>query len=313
MRLVRVQTPAGKGEEVARLATEVGILQASVFDVEVYKQGGERETKQVVDTNTSTPAAKAFIDALVSAPFFDPNHYSIDVRQPRSIVSRELPRSLTRPIVIPETDIFEELWQFSHVTMSFVGRFLIGAVLLSYGMMEENLLLMVAGLLFLPLLPLLLSVSFGALTRRWTLAGQGALAFLVAVALIVAGGALVGWAVGPPLRYDRFSSILTAAVLSSVVGVAAGLATADDVGRRELIGLAATAQVALIPAWLGISLAIGFKEIEVLSDPPARRLLTFAVIVAAIILTSLLTYALLGMRGRGLRKYTEGAVTRPPQ
>lgn len=303
MRLVRVKTPEGKGAEVARLAVESGVPQASVFQVEVYGQGGKREVKDLVDVGTSTPAAKAFIDALVAAPFFDVGEYSIDVRQPRTVVSKEGQREVTRPIVIPETDVLEELWQFSHVTRSFVGRMFIGALLLSYGMMKDNLLLMIAGLLFLPLLPLLLSIGFGALTRQWRLAGQGAFALVVATALIVAGGAVVGYVTGPPLYYNRFSTMLTAAVISAAVGVAAGLATADDVGRRELIGLAATAQVALIPAWLGISLVIGFDPIEVVTQSPAGRMLTFLVIVATIIVTSLVTYAALGMRGRGLGRF----------
>ena len=39
--------------------------------------------------------------------------------------------------------------------------------------------------------------------------------------------------------------------LPTAVGIAAGLATVDDVGRREMIGLAATAQIA-IPSRLGL-------------------------------------------------------------
>lgn len=300
MRLVKVSAPAGKGGEVARLAVEVGIPQASLYQVEIYGKDGKRETKDVVDVNTSTPAAKAFIDALMVAPFFDVEHYSIDVRQPRTVVSKEGPRELTRPVVIPEIDVFEDLWQFSHVTSSFVGRMFIGALLLAYGMMKDNLLLMIAGLFFLPLLPLLLSMGFGLLTRQWRLAGQGGFALAVATALIVAGGAVVGYLTGPPLYYNSFSPMSTAALISAAVGVAAGFATSDDVGRRELIGLAATAQVALIPAWLGISLVIGFDPIEAVSSSPARRLLTFPVIVATIIVSSLVTYAALGMRGRGL-------------
>jgi hypothetical protein len=132
--------------------------------------------------------------------------------------------------------------------------------------------------------------------------GQGLFAFSVAAALIVAGGAIVAAVVGPPLRFHSFSGLATAAVLSTLVGVAAALADLDDVGRREMIGLAATAQVALIPAWLGISLVIGFSQ-AVDPTPPPQRLLTFAVIVAAVIAASFVTYALLGVRGRGLGKF----------
>lgn len=306
MRLVRVKAPEGQANDVARIAHEAGVPSVSISQVRNLSSDGSAETKDVIDVDTATPKAKAFVESLMSAPFFDAEKYSISIRQPRSIVSQEGVRALTWPVVAPSPDIFEELWQFSQVTLSFVGRMLVGAALLSYGMLEQNLLLMVAGLLFLPLLPTLLAVSFGALAREWRLVGQGLFAFAVATVLIVAGGAIVAAIVGPPLRFHTFSGMLTAAVISSLVGVAAALADADDVGRREMIGLAATAQVALIPAWLGISLVIGFSQ-AVDPTPPTRRLLTFAVIVAAIVVASAATYALLGLRGRGLGKFAARA------
>jgi len=45
--------------------------------------------------------------------------------------------------------------------------------------------------------------------------------------------------------------------MSLALGVAAGLATSDDVGRRELFGLAAATQVAILPVWFGIALGTG--------------------------------------------------------
>lgn len=303
MRLVRVKTPEGKGAEVAQLALELGISEASVFQMQVYGQNGRREINDAVDISSSTPKAKTFIDAVMSAPFFDPEHYSIMVRQPRAIVSKESPKRVTRPVVIPTSDIYEELWQFSHVTSSFVGRMFIGALLLSYGMMKFNLLLMVAGLMFLPLLPLMLAMGFGLWTREWRLVGQGLFALLVGTALTIGGGAAVAAMTGPPLRFQEFSSMLTAFLISTSVGVAAGLATGDDAGRRELIGLAATAQVALIPAWVGISLVIGFPQMD--SSSPAQRMLTFAVNVGAITITSLITYAILRMKGNPLWRFSK--------
>ena len=305
MRLVKVSTPEGKGVDVVRLAHAAGIPSATVRQEQVHSQEGKVETRDAVDVQTSTPTAKAFIDAVMEAPFFDRSEYSIDVRQPRTVVSKEDPKRLTRPIVIPEPDVFEDLWQFSHVTVSFIGRMLIGGLLVSYGMMKDNLLLIIAGLLFLPLLPLMLAISFGLLTGQRRLAGQGAFALAVAVLLIVAGGAIVALITGPPLLFDKFSTMITAVLISTAVGVGAGFATADDVGRRELIGLAATAQVALIPAWLGISLVLGFDPAGALEETPATRLLTFLVIVATIIAASLITYAALGMHGRALRRFGE--------
>jgi hypothetical protein len=44
--------------------------------------------------------------------------------------------------------------------------------LLAYGLVESKLLFMIAGLLFIPLSPLMLSIGFGLWTKQWRLARQ---------------------------------------------------------------------------------------------------------------------------------------------
>ncbi|MBX6342452.1 MAG: hypothetical protein IRY97_08340, partial [Thermomicrobiaceae bacterium] len=83
------------------------------------------------------------------------------------------------------------------------------------------------------------------------------------------------------------------------------LATADDVGRRDLIALAAAAQYAIIPTWLGLSLVLGFP------DPATTltRLATFGLNVVTILAIGAVTYVLLDMRGDDVRRFareTEG-------
>lgn len=118
MRLVKVQAPEGQGAAVVQVAFDVGISHVSVRQEQVHRPDQRPETKDVVDVEVATPIAKAFIDAVMTAPFFDPTAYSLNVRQPRSIVSREHPAQLTWPLVEPTVDLCEELWQFSHVTFS---------------------------------------------------------------------------------------------------------------------------------------------------------------------------------------------------
>jgi hypothetical protein len=305
VRLVRVKAPEGKGEDVARLAFEAGLEQVTIHQQRTLKSDGSQETKDVVDVETATPTAKVFVDAVMSAPFFDAREYSMTVRQPRSVVSREGPRKLTWPLVEPTVDIFEELWQFSHVTYGFIGRVLIAALLLAYGMIEDKLLIMLAGLLFLPLLPLLLAMGFGLWTRQWRLAGQGLFAFIVAVVLLVVGGALVASVIDPPMRYNEHNTFLVGFLISVGVGIAAGLATADDVGRREMIGLAATAQIAILPVWFGVSFVFGFPSLD--TATPGRRALSFLVNVATIVAAAFATYALLRMRGGALGRFSESS------
>jgi hypothetical protein len=305
MRLVKVNTPEGRGADVAHLALDVGIAQASVHQQHTYGQAGRVEVKDTVEVEASTPLARAFVDSLMSADFYDPKEYSLSVRQPRSIASKISDRKVTWPVLAPTVDILEELWQFSHVTYSFVLRVAFASLLVAYGMIEDKLLVMIAGLLFLPLLPVLEAIGFGLWTRNWRLAGQGVFAFAVAAMMLVGAGAVLALVLQPPLRFQEFSPLLTSFLISLGVGVTAGLAAADDVGRRELIALAATAQTALLPAWFGIRLVYGPATGDM--DPPSERVLVYAVNVVTIVAAALATFAATGMRTSAVQRYAQGA------
>ena len=74
-----------------------------------------------------------------------------------------------------------------------------------------------------------------------------------------------------------------------MIGVAAALASVDDAGRRDLIGLAATAHITIIPAWLGIAAVLGFPEKTILTE----RILGFGLNVTVLIFGALAVYAVL--------------------
>jgi hypothetical protein len=206
-------------------------------------------------------------------------------------------------LVEPTSDLFQELWQFSQITFGFVGRIYIGAVLLAFGIVDFRLLFMIAGLLFIPLLPLMLGVGFSLLTQQWRLLGQSLLALVTATILMAAGGVTVAFFSQPPIRYLEANSLLTGFVISLAVGVAAGLATSDDVGRREMIGLAATAQVAIVPTWFGLAMVLGLPANEAVSAK--QRAMSLLINVAGIVIASFATYAALRMRGESLRAFKE--------
>lgn len=301
MRLVKVSAPEGRGEDVARAAFSAGIETVSIHQTKSLTSDGKVETKDSVDVQTSTPKGKRFVDALLAADFYNPQDFSIAVRQPRAIISKESVRELTTPLVEPATDILEELWQFTHITYGFVGRTLMAAFLLAYGLIQHQVLLILAGLLFLPLLPLLLAVCFGAWTKNWKLALHGVLAFAIATVLLLAGGAAIAAVASPPLKYNEFNSLLVGFLISVAVGIAAGLANIDDVGRREMIGLAATAQIAIIPVWFGICLVFGFPTTMSESEI-TNRALSFFINVATILVVSLAVYVLTGAASRSLSR-----------
>ena len=303
MRQITITAPQGTAQEIAKIAFAVGISEVTIGEKRILGASGSEVVKDSIEMDVGTPLAKAFMDELTSKPFFARDTFSVAVRQPRSIVSSERLSILTRPLVEPSVDVFEELWQFSQVTYGFVGRILIGALLLAYGLVEYQLLLIIAGLLFIPMLPLMLSVGFGLRTKQWRLAAQGIFSLAVALGLLTLGGLTIGFLTNPPVRYAEFNPLETSLLISCAVGVAAGLATVDDAGRREMIGLAATAQIAIIPAWIGLCLILGFPSSQ--TAPAKHRLIALVSNVGAMVIASFITYTLLGVKASALKCFNE--------
>jgi hypothetical protein len=308
MRLVKAKVPEGMGEAVAELALQAGVSQVGVYTQDVIHKGGRRERKQVVDIATATPTARKYVDALVAAPFYNPQTYSYEIRDAHAIYSSDTTEQVTPPIVEPASEVAEELWQFSYVTPSFVVRVLVASLLLAFGMIHQKMPLIVSGLLFLPYLPVLLGMGFGALTRQWSLVRQAFVAFIAETAIAVAGGAIVAFLTHGPLEYADFTPLLTGLLFSLAIGAAAGFATTDDVGWRQLIGLAAASQMAFVPVWLGIALVYGFADKGTVAPP--ERALGFIVNAIAIVLAALGTYAVLGM---ARHRFTSYKRTAPPE
>jgi hypothetical protein len=286
MRLVKVGAPRGKGVEVAQVGFACGITEVTIQEATQHEPGSA-SARDLVDLKVATPQARAFIDALIETPFYNRREYAIDVREPRAVLKSASLREITRPVPATILDIDQELWQFTHVTYSFVLRVLIAAGVLAYGMVRDNLLLMIGGLVFMPFMPLVLAIVFGTLTRQWRLVGHAVVALVAGTLLIAAGAALVGMMAEPPILFDNYPPLVAGLLLSLAIGVAAALATADDVGHRQLVGLAAASQVVLVPAWVGLSLVFGFSE------DPVEKLTSFGLNIAALAAGSLAVYAAL--------------------
>lgn len=298
MREVRITVPQGRGADVAQLILGTGASEATVYPVYVH---GPNRPKEVVSVETSTPQAKAIIDTVMPAPFFNPREYTISSDELRAVVSQDPPRKVTQPMIETAGDAFEELWQRGHITVSLAGRAFVAGLLLSFGMRQGSLLPIIAALLFTPFLPQVLATSFGIRAKEWGLAKQGAMALTLNTLLTVAAGAIVALLAGGSLQFSQFNSPLTNFLISLAIGIVAGLATADDVGRRELIGLAAAAQYAIFPAWFGISLVLGFPD----ATTTLTRIASFAINVGTIVGVGVATYSLLGMKGDEVRRFAE--------
>ncbi|MGA8026665.1 MAG: hypothetical protein WB992_05925 [Bryobacteraceae bacterium] len=296
MHEIRVTVPEGRAKDVAELALRAGITQASVYPVFAY---GPNQNKEVVSAETSTPKAKKFADSVLTSPWFDSAECSISSRELRAIVTNAHPHDLTQPMLEPPINVFEDLWQLSHVTISYIARALAGAILLAYGMLEGNPITIVVAALFLPFLSQVLAISFGAWAGDLALARQGLKALLVSTIASVFGGALVTVLRGPPMLFHSFTAPLPSFALSVVIGVTAGILTEDDAGRRYLIGVAAAVSYGIFPVWFGFCLVQGFPDRSV----TVPRIGTFAINVATITVFALVGYLLLDIKRKDVRGF----------
>ena len=74
--------------------------------------------------------------------------------------------------------------------------------------------------------------------------------------------------------------------------------TADDTGRRYLIGVAAAAQSGVFAVWIGFALVLGFRDRET----TVARLFTLSLNICAIGVAACASYALMGLRRGSARK-----------
>lgn len=289
MHEVRVTGPVGNSESIAKMALSVGAKHVSVYSVFTY---GPNQPQEVLSIEVPTPQAKAFLDALLSSPDFDSQRYTVTSRELRAILSQTHPRQLTQPLAEPAVDVFEDLWQLNHVTWSYLGRAVSAGFLLAFGMLTNSSISIVIAALFLPFLPSVLAMSFGIWTGERALAWQGMKALAVSTAAAFLTGLVVASLRGGPLTYSEFKSLPANACLAVLIGAAAGLSSADDAGRRYLIGVAAAVQFATIPAWFGITCVLGLPGQGLM----LHRGASFFVNIIALGVTAALAYAAIGMR-----------------
>src|SRR3954454_5805374 len=257
MHEIRVTVPEGRGKDVGELAMQAGIREVAIYPVFAY---GPNCTKETISAQTSTPRAKKFADTVLASPWFDPTQCTVSSRQLRALVTSTHPREITQPMPEPPINVFEDLWQLSHVTVSYLARAFAGAILLAYAMVKNDPVAIVVAALFLPFLSQAVAVGFGMWAGDWDLARQGVKALIVSTAASVLGGVILGLLHGPPMLFNNFASPLSSFALSAIIGVTAGFTTADDAGRRYLIGVAAAVQYSVFPVWFGFCLVAGFPE-----------------------------------------------------
>ena len=300
MRLITVMTPKGFGQKVSKLAFNNNISEVAISEAKRIKKDSET-VLEVVSIQTNTRKTKSFIEALMKSDFYDPKEMSFSTREPESQFASALPKEETYPLIRTTGEVYEEFYQYSQISISMVFRVFLSAVLVAYGMREGYMPLIIAGLLFLPYHHFLLGMGIGAGTKELRLFGRAALAYFLGTILIMLAGIFIGLLIDPGIKFHQFleTKLLFNVILSITIGIAAGFGAVDDAGRRELIGLAATAHLSVYPVWFGLKFVYGFDA----ADKPWEALGMFVMDTFLISLFAFLVFKLMKMRGKGIRKF----------
>lgn len=283
MHEIRATIPGDAVDEVVKIARAAGIYE--VMTSEVFIRGPEAK-RILCSIETSTPQAQALTGALLDAEGLK-GKISLTSRELRAIVNETPVEEVTRPMGEPLPDVMQDLWQLSHLTWSYVGRALAGGILLATGILEDNPISIVVAAMFLPFLSQVLALGIGLWSGDKKLAMHGLKAVGASMMLAFLGGVAVSACVGGPIGFHGFKGPLSSFVISSVIGITAGLSCVDDVGRRYLVSVAAAVQLAVFPVWLGAAAVIGIPDVGVV----IHHLLSFAVNLVTIPTVSAIAYA----------------------
>lgn len=298
MQEVTVGTPKGKGEKVAKLALAQGISEATVMPVRLYRQGKDEEREEV-RVEVSAPESTKFIEALMAEPFFNSHEYSVVSDEVIAIVSEDSPEQLARPIRLHSTAVLQDLWLQNHITVAYLARAAVSALLLAYGLIEGDMTVIVVSLLFAPFLNHVLAMAFGAWSGDRRLVRQGVIVLGLTTLIAVIAGAVTAAVMGGPMAYDNFGTLYSNFAISLLVAIIAGLDTADEAGRREFVAVAGAAQFTGFPVWFGIALVLGFPD----QQTTLYRIITPIVNTITILIVSLVVYSSLHYRRENIRRY----------
>jgi len=274
--------------EVVQIAKSLGIERVAVSEVFIH---GPEVSERLISIETSTPKARAFVEEFLKSPSLRQADYTLTSHELRAIVDSTPLKELTAPMGEPFPDILQDLWQLNQVNASYLGRCAAGALLLSTGLLHNDPVAIVVAALFLPFLPQVLAISFGAWHRDRGLTLQGAWSVITSILVALIAGAVVAAVEGGPIGYSNFKTPLASFAVSAVIGIAAGFSAADDAGRRYLIGVAAAVQFAIFPVWFGEAFVLGLPAKSIWLE----RLVCFLINLVTIAVCATVAYAALDL------------------
>ena len=104
------------------------------------------------------------------------------------------------------------------------------------------------------------------------------------------------------MKVTDFGELRTTVLASLAIDAAAGLATTDNAGWPQLLGLAVASQISLVPTWLGYSMVHGLTSAGLEPDH-TQRLVAVPICLLCLTGSALAAYAAVRMRPSIVRRY----------
>jgi hypothetical protein len=287
MRELKLTLPRGSAEQVFALARDAGIAEASLSEVRML---GRAEPADELKLKGSAPEVKRFLESFLRSPVFDQGRTHLSAHDVLALVNDESAREVTIPTCVPLLDVQHDLWRHCHLTPSLLTRTAVSAGLLTYAALRGDTLLTVGALVFTPFSPLVLAAAFGLASRRPELVRRALRVVAWALCVTVACSALTAAVVRGPMPAEPPVPLGTWLLFSALIGVMAALCDADEVGRRQLLGLAMAYPFVRLVVWFGLAAALGFPS----GQETSRRLLALGGNFALMTAAAALTYRRLG-------------------
>jgi hypothetical protein len=286
VREIKISTPKDVGQEISKMAVDCGAKSVSLMS---FFDPVKKQEACEIRVKASTPLMRQFVTTLVRSPLYSRDTFTVSSHEIRSLLTAQDILHVTKPFCIPVSDVEQDLWQNSHITASFVIRVITSAMLLTYGMLADRVVLMIGAMLFTIFSPPLMAIGFGISRKDKPLMRHAIKAFIVANVLSVCAASLVAAIAKGPLLWNDFGSLASNVFISVAAAIVGATADMDDIGRRQLIAVAAAFPYSRFPPWIGIGLVLGFPD----KQETLHRLGIFAANIGAMIMAAGVTYSCL--------------------
>jgi uncharacterized membrane protein len=282
MRQIEVQVRSERVDEVVRVGDEHGGFAPSHHPIRVEGEGGWSGVTVNVPNHRVGSFVAAVEAAVGKAEFVIPTSGTLPIRTPVSEVRDRVADVSRRSTLELVLDVHQSLGTWTGMLL----YALVSGIVAAWGVMFDVPFLLTAAMLIAPLgAPAMVCVVAVAIGDGWMLR-RGGLRFAVALVVLAASAALLGWAYGlrdSTVMMESLTNLSSWSALLGVAGGAAGAMALIQTERDSLVTATATGflvAVSLSPPSAVLGLAVALRRWDYVGLMAFLLALTFAGVLA---------------------------------